>query len=187
MPSTDRVEAAILAKKINKTDYMGFQMALMAIPKIDLYAVDAADKLQDHLINFMKICEEHGQLPTQANYALSLHISRHELQRLLRGSANITDDVFAELHEANNMLGAVLEDNMLNGTNNVVGSIFVAKNNFGYRDQTEQIVVHQHQSLSAEQLKQLANNLPDVIDGEFEVVKDPEQIEVKDEAENEMV
>lgn len=179
---SNRAEEMVRAKQLTKSNYMEFQMALMKLPKIDLYADNAAELLKDHLQKYIEICTEHGQLPSQANYALSLHMSRTELQRYLRGGSSVSDNVYNQLHEANNLLGAVLEDNMLSGTSHVVGSIFVAKNNFGYKDQSEQIIVHQHQALSAEELKQIASNLPDVIDVDYTEVR--EQIEEKSDEED---
>lgn len=162
-----------------KAKYMEFQVALMKLPKIDLKADDAPQMLSDHLMTFISICIEYDQLPSQANYALSLHISRQALQRHLNGHTNIKPAVYDQLHEANNMLGAVIEDNMLSGASNVVGSIFIAKNNFGYKEQSEQIITHQRQALTAEELVKIANSLPEVIDVDFTEVGDPKGIEQK--------
>lgn len=148
-----------------------FLATLASMPKIDLYADNAARKLKRHCDKFMETCAEFDFRPGMANFAVSLHMSRVALRNRIEGIGQpLKSDVHDVLMDMFNILTAVNEDGMLTGASNVVGSIFIAKNNFGYKDQNEQIVVHKNTTLTAEELKALADNLPEVIDADYKEV-----------------
>ena len=159
--------------------YMSFQAEIVALSptKFDLYAPDAAEKLRTLISRFLQICSDYDMMITQANFALALSISRQALQRHLSGSTRISAEVLEILQSVNNMCATAVEDSLLAGTINVVGGIFIGKNNFGYRDATEQIITHREQIMDSSELKKLADNLPDVIDGDYTEIPPASQIE----------
>ena len=169
-------------KEGDNTAYMLYLADIMAMPKIDIKHC-TAEELSNHTQEYLRITSEHDMRIGLSNYALSLKLTRDQLKKVLERRTYVSDDVYETLMLVNAMLGTALEDGMLSGSSNVVGSIFVGKNNFGYKDQTEQVVVHEDHRLSAEELKRIAENLPDVIDGEFSVIKDAEKIGVNEDGE----
>lgn len=162
-------------KEGDNTAYMLYLADIMAMPKIDLKKC-TPEELNEHTQEYLRISSEHDQKIGLSNFALSLKLTREQLKKFLERRFYIADDVYEVLMLVNAMLGTALEDGMISGSSNVVGSIFIGKNNFNYKDQSEQVVVHEDRRLSAEELKQIADSLPDVIDGEFTVVKEPEKI-----------
>lgn len=161
-------------KEGDNAKYMLFLADLTALPKIDLKEKDAEEKLHEHIRKYIQICADHDMRMGQANFALSLHLSRQQLQRHLAGVTKIPPEVFELLHLVNNMMATGIEDGLLTGTINVVGGIYISKNNYGYKDQTEQLIIHEDKRLSAEELKALADNLPDVIEGEYKEIGEDE-------------
>ena len=155
----------------DNTRYLEFLADLMLIPKIDLYNCTGAD-VRNHMLKYLEVTAKHDQRVSLANFALSLHISVPQLYRHFKHATKITEDVYDGLMEIYSVLNASLEDGMLSGTSNVVGSIFLAKNNFGYKDETQQLIVHEDRRLTAEELKAIAESLPPVVDADYSEITD---------------
>lgn len=155
----------------DNTKYLNFLADLMLIPKLDLYNCTVED-MEHHIQRYLEVTAEHDQRVSLANFALSLHIAVPTLRNHINRKTRMKEDVWEKMMEIYAILNASLEDGMLSGTSNVVGSIFLAKNNFGYKDQTEQIIVHEDKRLTAEELKALADNLPDVVDADYSEITD---------------
>lgn len=143
------------------------------MPRIDLYEADAEDLLKSHCNAYLGICQTQDYRPSRESFAVSLHIQASTLTKLIHGTLGgrpLPRGVQEQLIEMDNIFQALTADGMLNGETNTIGSIFELKNNWGYKDQTEVITVRKNDALTGEELKALADSLPDVIDGEYHEV-----------------
>lgn len=169
-------------KEGDNARHIMFMMDIMGMPKFDIYAEDAAERLRKHWLRYQEICAEHDMVTSPPNFASSLHITLTRLKNMAEGRGKpVSKEVMEYLNEIFTYFNATIEDGMYQGNLDRIGTIFALKNHFGYKDQTEQVVVHHNSSLTANELKALAENLPDVIDGDYTEIPATSQIEDKDE------
>ena len=112
------------------------------------------DEVKERTRAYFELCMLNGMKPTLPEYAMALGTDRSNLLHIVQGHTKLNDISVTYIKQAYDMINGQLEQYMMADKTNVVAGIFLAKNNFGYRDQTEQTVVHTIDvKKSAEQLE----------------------------------
>ena len=132
---------------------------LMTLRPIDVRMCQPADIEERSQQYFLK-CAETNMTPTVAGFALALGMDRRKLQDVVAGRMAIPDDNREEINKYYTALNALLESYVLNCKTQVVGGIFLLKNNFGYKDQQEFVLNNtNNDTVSEEALLEEANLL----------------------------
>lgn len=162
--------------------YSQFLQELACMPKPDLYNCTGKD-IERHCARYREICQEFDMAETVPSFSYSIRVTPVRFKNMIEGKGKpVPRDVREQLEWMGMELEASLADGTLAGRSNVVGGIFLLKNYYGYKDTSEQVVVHkQSERLTADELKALADNLPDVIDGDYTEIPPSSQIGVADE------
>lgn len=110
-------------------------------PKCDMTDPDAVAERYDWYVDY---CFSHGLRPSVASLALAYGYSRDWLLQMKNGLVrSVPQESVDTLKSAWDMLTALMEEYMMTGKINPVPAIFLLKNNHGYKDQTETVVVKQ--------------------------------------------
>ena len=131
-----------LRTELSKSDnakYTLHNLDIMALPPIDA-RICSAETLQKRCFDYTEICLRNDMKPSLAGLALTLNVSRQTLMKYITGDSQIPYENEAVLRKYNGLLNALMEDYMQNGKINPVTAIFLAKNNYGYKDAQEYIV-----------------------------------------------
>lgn len=138
-----------------------------AIELMSWPVIDHTDpkQVEDRCAKYFEFCAETGSKPGMAALALALGIDRMTLWRYLNGITSPAATVGPVLKRAYAVMNMLMEEFMVSGKINVVAGIFLLKNNYGYKDQTD-VVVTPNQPLgeqkSAETLAQeYLQSIPD--------------------------
>lgn len=136
-------------KDLSERDLKKFGSNAMAIAmsrellnwyKIDLLNVE---EVKQRIDDYFALMEKYDSKPLVSALATALGMGREKLQNIARG-LDTTNTVSKESKEKIAEAYRLLEDNwefsFVNGTINPVTGIFMAKNNFGYRDQQDVVV-----------------------------------------------
>lgn len=101
------------------------------------------EEVQERIETYFALSEHYAQVPTVAAFALALGIDRRTLWTWLeRKSGTIKNpDVMDTLKRVYNMIGAQYEGLLTQGKIVPVAGFFMMQNNFGYRNQTDHVVV----------------------------------------------
>lgn len=157
-----------LPEGLQNTDNVNFtlhNLDIVALPPIDC-RLCSEEKLQKRCFEYLEICLRNDMKPSLAGLALALNISRQTLMNYITGASQIPRENEAVLQKFSTFLNALLEDYIQNGKMNPVSAIFIAKNNFGYKDAQEYIVNNSTQEASPESLIEEANLLLEGKEGE---------------------
>lgn len=125
--------------------YLNLNMELMKLPDIDKHNVE---EVQTRIAEIFEIFAKYDTKPTVSGMALALGMSRQTLSAIAHDKpvggngyeAALPQDVADSIKKAYNILESLWENYMTNGKINPVSGIFLAKNNFNYRDQTETVI-----------------------------------------------
>lgn len=150
---------------------MSHNLRVKRLPIIDYHNPRQVAKRIDE---YLDLCEEDDAKATVAGLALAIGVSRNTLMRWLSGQLNQDANVLAAIERCMTLINAQLEGNIMEGKGNVVGQIFLAKNNFdNYTDTREVVTRVKLPELSEKQLIEKAQKLPgfEVIDGEYKEVE----------------
>ena len=150
-----------LPEGLQNTDNVNFtlhNLDIVALSPIDC-RLCSEEKLQRRCFEYLEICLRNDMKPSLAGLALALNISRQTLINYITGASQIPRENEAVLQKFSTFLNALLEDYIQNGKMNPVSAIFIAKNNFGYKDAQEYIVNNSTQEASPESLIEEANLL----------------------------
>ena len=150
-----------LPEGLKATDNVNFtlhNLDIVALKPIDA-RLCSEEQLQKRCFEYLEICLRNDMKPSLAGLALALNVSRQTLINYITGASQITKENEAVLRKFSTFLNALLEDYIQNGKMNPVSAIFIAKNNFGYKDAQEYIVNNQTQEASPESLIEEANLL----------------------------
>lgn len=150
-----------LPEGLKATDNVNFtlhNLDIVALKPIDA-RLCSEEQLQKRCFEYLEICLRNDMKPSLAGLALALNVSRQTLINYITGASQITKENEAVLRKFSTFLNALLEDYIQNGKMNPVSAIFIAKNNFGYKDAQEYIVNNATQEVSAESLIEEANLL----------------------------
>lgn len=121
--------------------------AVYELPPIDL-ADEAA--VEARLFEYLDLCDRHGCRPLVSGLANAYGITRNQLTSVGRGDKHIlctklTDKSRSAIEKSYNLFEQIWESELSDEKGNPVKWIFLAKNNFGYRDQTEQVVTRREE------------------------------------------
>lgn len=113
-------------------------LAIYNLPDIDTNDVEQVQKRVDE---YFQICAERGMKPSVSGLAMALGTDRRRLWEWVNGKNEgkpraVTDT----LKKAYQILNFAMEEYMQNGKINPVSGIFLMKNNFGYKDQSEVVL-----------------------------------------------
>lgn len=96
------------------------------------------EQIRDRIALYFNYCAEKGIRPGMEGMALALHTTRRTLERWVAGT--MRPELQDTIIQAKQMLAAYLEYVSLNGQIFPATAIFLMKNWFGYKDQTEQTI-----------------------------------------------
>lgn len=121
----------------DNTRYLRHALATMNLPPIDI-----ADpkQVEERILWYFSHCASDDMKPTVSGMANALGVSRDTLWDWSKGNNRVLThrDLIKRAYQA---LSELWEDYMLNGKINPVAGIFIGKNHFGYRDQTEVVLM----------------------------------------------
>ena len=129
------------------------------------------DAVADRYDWFMDFCAQNDFRPTVAGMALAYGYSRDWLLQMKDGGVkSVPQESVDTLKRAWDMLTAAMEQYMATGHINPVSGIFLLKNNHGYKDQTETVVVKKDpyeggdpEEIARRYLAGVAPGLPDAL------------------------
>lgn len=118
--------------------YLTHSMMVAEMGKID---VSNPIAVRNRIYEYFELCYDHDMKPTVAGMCLAIGRARTTVLGWLAGRReSIPHEVIEVIEHAMTIINSQLEDYMQDGKINPVSGIFLAKNNFGYRDQTEFVV-----------------------------------------------
>ena len=121
-------------------------LEIARLPKIDMKDPEA---VEERILQYFEIEEAYGNKPTFSGMGIALNgLDRVTLHGIITGNYGNTrgevtrlpisvTNVIKKYHA---ILGQMWEEYMQNGKINPVSGIFLGKNNYGYRDQTEYVL-----------------------------------------------
>ena len=112
-------------------------LVIYNLPKID---TDDAEQVEKRVGEYFQICAERGMKPSVAGFAMALGIDRRTLWTWVNERTAKPRAVVDTLKKAYQILNFAIEEYMQNGKINPVSGIFLMKNNFGYKDQSEVVL-----------------------------------------------
>jgi len=121
--------------------YTTFALAIMQLPEIDL---QDPQQVQQRVFEYFRLCAEHDMKPGVAAIALALGTDRRRLWEIHTGQEKqlvIPAECKRIIKNVYNSLDVLWEAYMQNGKINPVSGIFLGKNNLGYKDQQEYVVM----------------------------------------------
>lgn len=100
------------------------------------------DMVKQRINDYFELCLMNNMHPTLAELASALGYDRMTILQWVHGGAGseFNDISKGYIKAAVDMLNGQLEQYMMQNKTNIVGAIFLAKNNYGYKDQTETVV-----------------------------------------------
>lgn len=99
------------------------------------------DEFRERINEYFDRCDERERPYTVTGLAYHLDTNRTLLLNI-EHMGHYGEDFAYEIAKAKMRCELWLEENLLTRNSNVVGSIFALKNNFGWRDKTEQEISH---------------------------------------------
>ena len=119
-----------------------FGKYLMDLPPIDL---SDAEAVEERFQVFLNVCAEHDFRPMVTGLAMAFGINRARFAAIVRGDKQyegykgITPQSRIVLQKAYDFMEYFMDFNLENESGNPVKWFFLAKNHFGYKDQSERI------------------------------------------------
>ena len=141
--------------------YIAFNMQFMHLPKLDFNDVPA---VQERISMYFNLCFEQDMKPGVAGLAYALGVDRKTLWAWKSGqnrAANV--ELIDTIKKAYAFLELLWEQYMQNGKISPPNGIFLGKNNFDYRDETQVVVTPNNplQDMNAEDArKRLVESVP---------------------------
>lgn len=133
----------------------------MEVARLPIIDPHNPKQLHKRLNEYFDLCEKNGMFATMAGMALAIGVTRPTLYRWLSGSRPIDPEIIKILGWGMTVVNAQTEQTMMDGTGNVVGQIFLTKNNFpGYTDTREVVMNQKPKELSSDELYKMAAKLP---------------------------
>ena len=120
--------------------YVMFGMTVYNMEPID---INDAVQVQGRIQEYFALCIDCDMKPGVANLAMALGIDRNRLLDIVRDvetRSSVPAATRSVIKKAHAYMGAYWEQITQNGKINPAAAIFLAKNNFGYRDQTEHVL-----------------------------------------------
>lgn len=120
--------------------YVAFGMMIYNMSPID---INNAEQVEQRIQEYFGLCMQHDMKPGVANLAMALGITRARLLDVVNDAesrSNVPPDTRYFIKKAHAYMGSYWEQIMQNGKINPASGIFLGKNNFGYKDQTEHVL-----------------------------------------------
>ena len=129
----------------DNTRFITFMMKVMNLPEIN---IKDETQVRERIETFFLMCAQNDMKPTVTGLASSLGIDRRYMGNIAydrpTGSsgykAALPPSVSALIKKAYFQMEVLWENYMQNGKINPVSGIFLAKNYYGYRDQTDYVI-----------------------------------------------
>ena len=142
----------------DRTKKVEHNLRVARLPIID---TTSGEKVQKRLNEYFEMCIEDDVFATVAGLASALGISRQALYRWLNGDIRKPTDVMMAVEWGMGIINAQTEESLMDGKGNVVGQIFLTKNNFpDYTDTREVVMTNTTPVITAEELLKRAAKLP---------------------------
>ena len=164
-----------------------FSRALFELTEDPVDLADA-DALQQRFFDFLELCDQHGLRPMMTGLALAFGVRPEQVSRVGRGdthclSTKLTAKSRQIFEKAYNFMRLSWETNLQTEKGNPVKWLFLGKNYYGMRDQTERVVTHREEGLSLPSAEETAakyaamvgRQRPKEIEGEVVSVEDVPQ------------
>ena len=146
-------------KIVDVEAYTKHSMEIMALKPLNL-EICSPKKLEERCIKYFEICDKYNFRPTIAGFASAIGVTRQTLLKFINGERACPLDNYQVLERFYAMLNAMIETFMQEGTINNISGIFLMKNNFGYKDQTDYVVNNrQEDTIPEDKLIEEANLL----------------------------
>ena len=139
-PQNTYAPSTVVLPDGDNNKYTTFALAVMRLPKVDLYAHDTALPQIDR---YYQLCADHDMKPAVTGLSLALGIDRRRLWEINVDHPNalkIPQENKDAIKHAYAGMEFMWENMMQNGKINPVSGIFLGKNNFGYKDQQEYVL-----------------------------------------------
>ena len=134
-----RPDQQINAPPGTNADVVRMAMVYMTQPKCDLRDPVAVAERYNW---YMTTCIENDDKPSVAGMALAFGYNRIHLLRVKDGLIkSVPEESCNTLKRAWDALEYALNKYMMDGRLNPIPALFLAKNNFGYKDQTESVII----------------------------------------------
>ena len=120
--------------------YTSVALAITQMDACDLYD---PPQVRQRIIDYFQLCADHDMKPAVNGLALCLGTNRQRLWEIASENERqlmIPAESKAYMKQAYASLQMLWENYMQNGKINPVSGIFLAKNHFGYKDQTEYVL-----------------------------------------------
>lgn len=132
----DKAMAKMLAEQERKKQHNERALLhLTHIQKLDCADISNVETVENTLVEYFNICHADGQPPTASGLALSLGVSREELIKWVNGQNKMPNREVVAKYFA--LLETYDEIAMKSGEIPPLNAIFLAKNNYGYKDRVE--------------------------------------------------
>lgn len=155
--------------------YINNAMAIAMMPRIDL---NYPDSVRQRVSEYFTLCMANDLRPSLAGLALSFHISRLTLSKYCDGGGDICPESREILCQAKRILNSLLEDYMNNSAIDRTLAIFMAKNNYGYKDQQEVVYNNNSKFGNVKSKEEIKNKyMIDMVDAEFKPVEEEDESE----------
>lgn len=173
---TDKPQG-IQATPSDTAKYLKKNLELMSLPDINL---KNADEVRERIALYFSMMQEYECKPTVSGLALSLNgMSRQTLWAIVNNQpvggegyrSSLPRDVADLLKKAYKVMETMWEDYVQNGKINPVMGIFLGKNHYGYKDQTEYVLTPNQspEDISVEDIKsRYRTELPESTDSDSE-------------------
>jgi len=179
MDKNDEIVNAVTKKKRNRPDlanfgeefvepgdnakYVEFALASFSAPAID---TNDPQQLQERIVWYFNRCISNDMKPGIVGLANALGVSRQTLWNWKTGERGKTMNPACVdlIKKAYNFIEEMLESYMLNGKVSPPNGIFLLKNHFNYRDQTDVVVTPNNplDNLNVDEArKRLTESIPD--------------------------
>lgn len=141
-------------------------MEIAKLPNINLRN---AEEVEERILKYFEIEEAYGNKPTFAGMGVALNgMDRQTLYGIITGNfstirgeaTRLPSEVIVIIKKYHTILTQLWEEYMQSGKINPVSGIFLGKNNYGYKDQTEYVVTPNQPDFSANEIRERLG-LPD--------------------------
>ena len=162
MAGRDDKYAAPLTDPVKSQRAMAVATSMQKWEKIDLNDPKAVEKRID---DYFLLLGQYSSRGTVSGLAFALGMDRWKLHEITRGlitsnkTSHIPQECKDKIIDAYQLLEVMWEENFTAGSINPVAGIFIAKNNYGYRDQTEVVVAPKNALGETEDTEELEKRL----------------------------
>lgn len=154
--------------KLTNADITRHNLELFQLPYIDPYY--KPEEGINRITEYLEICIKNNMKPTVEGLATAFGVDRRTLYKWVHNidSDSLPVNFRVTLKKVYQVLNSNFTDLSINGKINPVISIFLMKNNFGYKDQTEVLQTTTTETTKADDLI----NKYDIIDVDFKEKSD---------------